>query len=157
MKSAVIIFPKGRLGLALGLLLLLTSLPTCPAVEKLGLAPYNAFLAKASSADRLQITTILTDVANTYGLKKGPLAADTLAFFYAPPSGLGLAMRAGSDAVGGEIHINVGPVALGIKPNAQRTAVIAAVDAGLRRAFGDRLKKEIPAVTAGKAGPPAAE
>ena len=141
MKSAAIIFPKGRLGLALGLLLLLTSLPTCPAVEKLGLAPYNAFLAKASSADRLQITGILAEVAGTHGMKKGSPAPDILAYYSAPPSALGLIMLASDELKTGTVRILIEPAGLGIKLNAQRKAAIAAVDAGLQRAFGDRLKK----------------
>ena len=116
-------------------------LPACYAVEKLSLAPYNAVVAKASAADRLQITGVLSEVASAHGMKKEVPPARYLAYFTSPPSGLGLTMSADDMRNTGNINITIVPAGLGIKPNAPRKAVIAAVDAGLQRAFGDRLKK----------------
>ena len=141
MKPAASFRRSGRLLLALGLLWATLGCPTGYAVEKLGMAPYNASVAHTSAADRLQITTVLAEVAGAYGMKKvGPLTR-TLAFYTSLPSGLGLTMSASDIQDNGTVNITITPTGLGIKLNAQRKAAIAAVDAGLRRAFGDRLKK----------------
>ena len=141
MKPATARLGSGRLFLALGLPLAVMGLSTCYAVEKLGMAPYTASVEKASAADRLQITTILTEVANAHGMKKGDPIPRTMAYFTSPPSALGLSMSAGDQQANGTVTISIGAAGLGIKLNARRKAVIAEVDAGLRRAFSDRLKK----------------
>ena len=105
------------------------------------MAPYAATVEHASAADRMQITAILTEVANSHGMKKGDPLPRTLVYFLSPPTALGLSMSAGDQQDNGTVTISIGPTGLGIKLNEQRRAVIAAVDAGLRRAFGDRLKK----------------
>ena len=141
MKSAASCLGRSSLLLALGLLWAALGIPTCGAVEKLGMAPYTATVEKTSAADRLQITGILAEVAGTHGMKKGSPAPDILAYYSAPPSALGLIMLASDELKTGTVRILIEPAGLGIKLNAQRKAAIAAVDAGLRRAFGDRLKK----------------
>jgi len=141
MKPAMAFPGRGALLWALGLLWAAAGIPAGQAVPKLGMAPYVAAVEQASAADRLQIVSILSAVASAHGLKKEAVPPPILALFTSPPSGLGLAMSARDEQGNGTIDITVGPVDLGIRRNKERQAVMDAVDAGLRRVFGARLKK----------------
>ena len=142
MKPAATTVGVGRLLCALGLLWAAWGVLPCRAVEKLGLAPYEAAVRQASAADRQQITALLTAVASAHGMQKLATSPSTLVYYTSPPSALGLTLSANENSQDkGTVNITIGAAGLGIKLNKERQAVISAVDAGLRRALGERLQK----------------
>jgi len=141
MKPAATTVGVGRLLCALGLLWAAWGVLPCRAVEKLGLAPYEAAVRQASAADRQQITALLTAVASAHGMQKLAMSPHTLVYYTSPPSALGLTISANDEQDNRTVNITIGAAGLGIKLNEQRKAVINAVDAGLRRTFGARLKR----------------
>ena len=141
MKPAAATVGIRNLLCALGLQLAALGVPTGHAVEKLGLAPYTATVTQASAADRLRITSLLTEIASANGMQKEAPPPHTLVYYTSPPSALGLTISANDEQDNRTVNITIGAAGLGIKLNEQRKAVINAVDAGLRRTFGARLKR----------------